>query len=166
MTNLEILELNDTLNKHLEELNKLKGATFAWTLNKNIKAIQKESKSIYKVQRVTEEYSKFEQDRVLICEAFSTKDESGKPNLVIVDGKQQYDLDPNNEDFKTQMQALRDLNIGVIAEQKQIYDDFNKLLKEENKNLELKTIALEDVPKEINVELMNIIDVFIRPVKA
>lgn len=163
MTNQEVLILNDALEQHKEELNKLRGANFAYILNRNVKKLQKEVKDILAIQRITPEFEAYEKKRVAICESFTTKDDQGKPKVIMgATGKAEYDLDVNNPEFKKQMDDLRAENKDVLEGQKKIFEDFNAFLKQENTSLSLLTIDLNMVPSEMSVELMNIVELFIK----
>lgn len=162
LTNLEVLNLNDLLEQHKEELNKLRGANFAWTLSRNIKKIQAECKTILANRRITTEYEAYEKQRVELCEFYTNKDEAGNPKIITVNGRQEYDLDTENPEFKEKMASLREANKDALDRQKKVFEEFNAMLKQENTSLNLLSIELSMVPSEISGELMNVVELFIK----
>jgi hypothetical protein len=124
MTKEEIVNLYDSLTS----CNNLSGKKFSYCLARNLNLLKNN-------------VIKFEEERKLLLESFSEKDETGKP--IIKDNKYNIkDLDSYNKEFNT--------------------------LKEEKEEVNLFKISMEEIPENITVSQMSgifpIIEVMETPV--
>jgi len=146
MLKSDLLVLNQNLNK----LGNLSGVKFAYCVSRNLSLIKPEIESLQKIVEPSEEYQKFDKERIEMVEKFAKKDEKGKAiqvnnNYEIEEGKQE-ELDKEFGILKMEHQEAFDAREKQIAE-------YNELLKTEL-TIVLHKIALADVPQNITVQQM------------
>lgn len=161
MKNYEVLELAETLSAYVNELKLLKGAKFGYSIIKNIDLISKEAKTIQDVQLINEDFKKFEQARIDLCEKYANKDEKGKAKRIYKSkNNYEYDLDKNNSDFVNEYTQLQNNYSEAIKIQEDNFKEYHSFLNEDN-SIELIKFSFDIVPEDISIELLSVIKVFI-----
>lgn len=163
MKNSDVLQLNNKLNFYSKELRNLKGAKFSYGIIKNTNILQKECKDIVAVVTTTDEYKAYDTKRLELCEKFARRDDKGE--IVKINQKENgtydYDININDPLWIEAIETLKTENKSVIEEQDKKIDEYNAFLDAESA-VEFHKIDINDVPDDINVELMSIIEVFIK----
>jgi uncharacterized coiled-coil DUF342 family protein len=144
------------LFKGLQQLKNLSGVKFAYAISKNISLLEKEIESLKASINPSEEFLKFEKERVDLAKKYAEKDENDSPKISTnPQGVQEYVIE-NKKAFNKEIEALRKKYKKTIEERQKQYEEYKELLDTESK-VELYKIKIDDVPKEITVEQMNII---------
>jgi hypothetical protein len=144
MKNQEILSLYENLH----QLN-LKGVKFSYSVAKNIALLKPEIESLQKVVEQSEDFKKFEQERIELAKKYAKKNESGEP----IEEKGQYILE-DKEAFKKEFDDLKEKNKEVIEAREAQIKEFNELLEKEN-DIKFHKISIKDVPEDIATVQMN-----------
>jgi hypothetical protein len=127
----------------LAELADLKGVKFAYAVIKNKKKIEEEIKIIEETIKPSDDFSKYEQERIQICVVNSEKKEDG--SAVIVDNK--YKI-IDMEKFNTELEELRSNYTDTIKDRESQIADYNNLL-EEDLDMTFFKIGENDLPLDI-----------------
>jgi len=151
MKNKEIFTLRESLN----EVDYVRGKSFAYAVFKNKEMLDKEIEIINKLKKEPHtDYYNFENERTLLCQIHSEKDENGNPVL-------QYNPD-GTQAFKIEdMQKFNDEYIKMADKYKEVLEDMNKSKKDFDEFLEkesdivLKKIKVEDLPNDINASFLD-----------
>lgn len=161
MTNLEVINTYDQILKNQDQLKQIKGAKFNYMLLKNIKTLENEVSWLKEIVQPTEEYKKFEQERINLCEKYS-KDESGniKKKNVRPDGNYDYDINETDPNWLSDIKDLRDKYSEEILKREEQIKKFNEIL-DVDSAIEFHKVSLNDIPEDISFELMKAIDNFI-----
>lgn len=161
MKNYEILNLAELLNLNLSKLKDLKGAQFTYALLKNIDKIDKEVKIINESMKPTDEYAKYDKERVAMCEQHAKKDDKG--NLLkksMGNGQFEYDIDTESLAWLDDIAKLKTKYATEIEKRNEQIKSYSELLEIES-DLELYKVKLDAVPNDISLELMNVIKMFV-----
>lgn len=127
----------------LEEVQDLPGVKFAYARSKNKNKIESEIKSLQEAIKPSEDYAKFDKDRIELCEKHCDKDDKDKP--VMENSRYVF---KNRKNFETAFNGLKKTyNDTLEAREKQI-EEYNKLL-EEKSDFEIHHVLLSDVPDGI-----------------
>lgn len=162
MKNYELYSLADSISKNLESLKYLKGAKFTYSIIKNIELIEKEIEVLTKMSKPSEEFENYDKDRLALCERLSQKDGEGNSlKNDLGNGNFEYILDINSKEWIEGTTLLSSKYLDAIKNREVQINNYNEIL---NKEVELKfyEIKLDDIPNDINLELMNIIKYFIK----
>lgn len=163
MKNSDLLQLNNKINHYIKPLKDLKGAKFSYALIKNTEILQKETKDILAIVTPNEAYQAYDKARVTLCESFAKKDDKG--NIIRKNmrenGQFDYDIDVNDVAFKMAVEQLKEEHKDAIKEQDEKIAEYNKFLDEES-TVSFHKISISDVPNDISVELMSVIEPFIQ----
>lgn len=162
MKNYELYSLADSISKNLESLKYLKGAKFTYSIIKNIELIEKEIEVLTKMSKPSEEFENYDKDRLALCERLSQKDGEGNSlKNDLGNGNFEYILDINSKEWTEGTTLLSSKYLDAIKNREVQINNYNEIL---NKEVELKfyEIKLDDIPNDINLELMNIIKYFIK----
>lgn len=149
MTKKQIIELYQSLYK----LGNLKGVKFCYAVSKNISMIESEIKTLEKVLEPSEDYQKFDKERIELAKKYSKKQENGEPVVEIKNGLQQFVLE-NKEEFEKEIEALREKHKEAIDKKEEQIKEYNKLLEEETPMVFHK-VLIADVPADITSEQFN-----------
>lgn len=163
MKNLEVLELTNRVSTYLMQLKQLKGAKFSYAIVKNFNILEKEVKDINSTITPSEDYKSYEADRIALCEKFAKKDELGnsiKKNIQ-ANGAFEYDLDVTDKTFIEEIRKLQEKYKTALEDQSKKIEEYHKFLQEESEIL-FHTVSLDDIPSDISVELMSVIEPFIK----
>lgn len=162
MKNYELYSLADSISKNLESLKYLKGAKFTYSIIKNIELIEKEIEILNKMSKPSEDFEKYDKDRLELCEKLSQKDGDGNSiKKDLGNGNFEYILDTTSKEWIEGANTLRDKYQVTIKNRETQIINYNEIL---NKDIELKfnEISLDDIPDDVTLELMNILKVFIK----
>ena len=163
MKNSDVLQLNSKLNFYSKDLRNLKGAKFSYGLIKNTNILQKECKDIMAIVAATDDYKAYDAKRLELCNKYAKKDDKDqiiRKNLR-EDGTFDYDIDTTDPNWLKDIADLKEANKSVIDEQDKKIEEYNAFLDNES-TIELFQIGIDDVPNDINVELMAVIEPFIK----
>lgn len=139
MKRLKLVELF----QGLQEVKPLKGVKFSYGVVKNINIIKPEIEALQKSMEMSEEFQKYEEERIALARKHATKDEKGMPmtkanSFVIAD----------MEAWKKDFDELNEVNKEIVSAREEQIKEYNKLL-EEDITVELYKIKMEDVPQDI-----------------
>jgi hypothetical protein len=145
MTKGENINLYATLTK----LGKFAGVKFAYAVAKNISLLKPEYEALVKAVEPSDDFKKFEIERVELAKYYAKKNEAGEP--ISKDGK--YELE-DEKVFEFAFEALKETHkLAIDARHTQIKEQ-EELLKEES-TVVLYKVKLEEVPKDITAEQMS-----------
>ena len=163
MKNHEVVELAERLNGYAPQIKALKGAKFGYCIIKNTEALGKEAKAVVDAKKVNEDFTKYDAERITVCEKFAEKDEKSETKKrPIGPGKFEYIIDTNGEDFKTAIADLQTKYIDAIAAQTTNDQDYFTFLNEENTTFVPYKISIDAVPDEISIEILSVVKSFIQ----
>lgn len=145
MNNNKIIELFNALTK----IKDLIGIKFNYAIAKNIATLKPEIEAIQRSYEATEDFNKYEIERVELAKKHSKKGDNDEPLLI---NGNQFDIE-DLKAFQTEFNELKEKHKEVITiREKQLKEVEEFLLKESN--IELHKIKMEDIPKEIKTEDM------------
>jgi hypothetical protein len=152
MKNKKIVELFNNLS----DLN-LKGVKFAYAVARNISILKPHVESLGKAQQPTEEYQKFEKERIALAQKHAKKDDQGEAvtedviqNGVVV--KKVFVLE-NKEAFLEEVKDIQEKHKEAIDAWEAQLKEFDQVLEKEEE-IKLYKIKIEDVPEEITSQQM------------
>lgn len=153
MTKREITKLWNALNNR--KIAGLKGAKFAFVIEMNKAEIKPTIDALETAQKkALESIRDYEEARRKLCEEYAEKDENGKPVIVEdEEGNKQFFITENREEFDNVLEALGIEFHEAIEEGKRLGYEFEELLSSEEE-VDIRTIKLSDVPKDITVGAM------------
>ena len=150
MKNKDLFELRETLN----EVDYIKGKTFAFAVFKNKQMLDSEIEAINSIKKDPgEDYAKYEQERTELCASHSEKDDDGKPVLDYQPNGQQSFKIIDMKKFEKDYAKLATKNkkmLDAIDKNKKEFDDF--LAKDAD--VKLKTISIDDLPEDISASFL------------
>lgn len=144
MTKQEAVNLYINLNK----LGNFSGAKFAYGVSKNINLLKVEVDALDKAFAPSEEYKKFDEERMVIVKKFAKKDEKGEPIVV----NNNYEME-DQEAFDVEFNALKANNQEVWDSRVKQLKEYGQLL-ESDSEVVLYKIFLQDIPEVIKVNQM------------
>ncbi len=148
MTRQEILVLFRGLNS----LGNLTGVNFSYAVMRNMNRLKPEIEALEKSLEPTEEYKKYDEERVELCKEQARKDEDGKPITVRdVNGQEKYDVDEIT--FAPLLEALKEKYKDVVEARIAQEKEYNELLKTET-DVDLFKVKIENVPEAISTVQM------------
>lgn len=145
---VEVLQLFDGLNT----LQNLKGAKLAYMCAKNKETMKAEVVATKAAYMPSEKLKEFEGKRIALCEEYADKDDNKNP--VIIKGA--YSLVMNKEVFEKELKKLTKGYKEFIDENTEKIAEYRKFLDEEI-DIELVSVNLDDVPKDITGRQMDVI---------
>ena len=150
MKNSEIFGLREALN----EVDYIRGKSFAYAVFKNKDLLDKEIEMINKLKKEPHpDYINFENERSLLCQINCEKDENGNPVLQYnPDGTQAYKIQ-DIQSFNTEYVQLSDKYKDVLEDMKTSKEDFDAFL-EKQSDVELKKIKIDDLPNDISANFL------------
>jgi len=149
------------LRKALDEVDYIKGKTFAFAVFKNKQILDAEIEAINSIKKDPgEDYVKYEQERTALCELHSEKDENGKAILDYnPNGSQSFkilDLEKFNEEYVKLADKHKEMLDG-ITENKKEFEDFL----EKDADVDLKMISIDDLPEDVSASVLESIQYMI-----
>ena len=138
----------------LNSVGNLKGVKFLYAVAKNKVKISRECKALRESIQPSEEYVKYDNERLEICRNLAEKDKDGNPVMIGNSFK-----DSNQKKFDKELTKIRKNYNGAIEERKKELEDFEKFL-DDKTDIELHLVKTENVPEGINAEQMsNLIEI-------
>lgn len=163
MKNIEIFDLASVLSSYAPQLRTLKGAKFGFALLKNIDKLSAEIKSIEAARNIPEDYKKYEDARIALCEKYSEKDENGESKKIQHSQNSfEYVIGADNKDFLEETTRLKEEHATALEDFKKSEEDYKTLLNSENTEFKLTLVDFSDIPSDISVEIMSVIKPFIK----
>lgn len=145
MIKKNILMLYNALNS----LNNLSGVSFSYTVAKNIRILKPEIEALTEAEKPTEEFTKYEEERINLAKKYSKKDDEGES--IIKDKK--FVLE-NKKEFDKEFKKLKEENKEVLEGREKQVKEYLAVLETES-SVELQKIDLSDVPDNITTNQMN-----------
>lgn len=146
MKNKEIFSLREALN----DVDYIRGKSFAYAVFKNKEMLDKEIETINKLKKDPHaDYFNFENERTLLCQTYSEKDENNNPVLQYnPDNTQSFKIE-NIQQFNEEYIKMADKYKDVLEDMNNSKKDFDEFLEKES-DIILKKISIEDLPNDIN----------------
>lgn len=139
------------LYQKLSYLDSLTGNKFAFTISKNKEVLLAILKKVQKMVEVPEDYKEYEKKRVELNKKYSLKKEDGTPET----DDRNYKIDPDKqEEFNKEIEALKSEYSEVVKKREEQIAEVNDYVREEIE-VELRSLSLDMIPKEITVEQMD-----------
>lgn len=132
-----------TLYKSLNQLGQLKGVKFAYAVSRNLKKIQPEIDAMDKSFEPSEDFKKFDEERVELAKTHAKKDANGEPET-----KNNQFIMEDQAVFEVEFTALREKYAEAVKEREDQAKEYDELLKTES-SVELYKVKLENVPVDI-----------------
>lgn len=148
MTNKKLIEVYNGL----VGLTNLKGVKFNYAVAKNINILEKEVEILKATTKETEEFKKYDAERIELCKKHAKKDEKGE--AMLLGGK--YDIE-DMEAFTVEFDALKETHKAALDERKAQLEGFDALLEAENTSVSLFKIDISEVPEEVTTSQMGVI---------
>lgn len=150
MKNKEIFTLREALN----EVDYIRGKSFAYAVFKNKDLLDKEIETIEKLKKQPHpDYFNYENERTLLCQLYSEKDANGNPVVQYnQNGSQEYIIQ-NKEEFGVEYGKLAEKYNDVLQDVNSAKNEFEEFL-EKDSDLVLKTITMEDLPNDISASFL------------
>ena len=171
MTKEELLLLNQGLQKVLH----LSGVKFAYAINRNLDILKPEMEALEKAAKPSEDYLKFDAERIELVEKYAEKDEKGKAKQVpMATNPQQTEYvieEGKQKELDKEFGKLKEKHKEAIEAREKQVKEYNELLKTETTKLEFHKVNISDIPNQINGIQMNgikdiIIDSVVSPIQA
>lgn len=128
----------------LNNLGNLKGVKFAYSIIKNKKKIEEEIKILEEVVKPSDEFSKYEAERIELCELHCEKDDKGEP--VVEDDK--YKIIDESK-FDKELETLKESYNTYITEREDQIKDYNKMLDDEIE-MDFAKVNFDELPTDIS----------------
>jgi hypothetical protein len=150
MKNRELFDLREALN----EVDYIRGKVFAYAVFKNKQILDQEIEAIQSTKNNPHpDYLNFENERTLLCQIHSEKDENGNPVLQYnPDGTQTYKIE-KIEDFNIEYQKMAEKYASVLEDMQKSKEEYDALLEKET-NIELTKITIDDLPDDISASFL------------
>ncbi len=116
---------------------------FSYALIKNIKIIQEEIEKLNEIIKPNDEFLKFEDERIQICNSHCVKDENGEPDL---DGDEFKIIDKDK--FDESLKPLKEKHNTTLNQRQQQIEKYNSML-DDNIEIELSKVGPDDLPDNI-----------------
>lgn len=141
----------------LQRLGGLEGLKCSYAIVKTGKKLKAEIDTLRESVKDSEAYKEFEKKRLELCQKYCFKDETGKP--LMKDG---YFVGlENNADFLQAGELLKEEFKEALEGKKKQEQEYIRMLEEEIE-IEIHQMELADVPKNITVEQMSILEKLIK----
>lgn len=152
MKKKDVIKLYNALNS----INGLKGVKFNYAVAKNKRILENERGAMEKALEQSDEFKKYESERVELCIKYAEKDKKGNPVMV----NNNYKIEEKKEKtFEKEFEKLQKEHKSSIKEREKQFEEYNKLL-EEKVEIKLHKIKEEDIPEDITTnQLDSIFDI-------
>lgn len=150
MKNKEIQQLRSSL----DEVDYIRGKAFAYAVFSNKRILDLEIEIINKVRKEPHpDYINFENERTLLCQIHSEKDDNGNPVLNYnPDGTQAFKI-ANIEEFNKEYIIIAEKYKDVLSDMQKSKTDFDSFL-EKDSDVEIKKIQIDDLPNDISASFL------------
>lgn len=150
------------LRAGLRAVGKYKGVKFAYAVAKNLRLVDQEIADMEKAREPSEEFQKFEREKMDLSGKFAKLDEKGKPITVGQPdamgrmGVLIEDVETFNKEYKELVEKYN----GCVKEQDEKEKEFKKFIEETDAGVHLHTIKEEVLPQDITPDhLGGILDI-------
>lgn len=161
MKNIELLQLGENIKINLQKLKNYVGAKYSYCLARNISKINAEINHLQETIVPSNEYLEYDKARVAMCEEFAEKNEDGTmkqaPNAY---GQLEYIIDTTTVEWDSAITNLKNKYQDVLEKRDQQIQAYNELL-EMDSNIDFYMIDMNDVPSDIGIDAMDIVQNFI-----
>lgn len=155
----ELIRLFDVLGRNKD---KAFSRRLAYALSRTKQMWAKEVRSFSEFQKPSEEYMEFDKKRVELLEKYGRRDPDGE---LVVDRQGRVSLETEErESFDLQVKRLEQDYKEVIEEQKNHSKEISSMLNDEVE-VPVCQIPFEEIPEEINLEMMDVLYYMIRETK-
>lgn len=134
------------LHKGLVDVSYLSGVKFAYTVVKNKKLIETEIQLLQDIIKPTDDFQRYERERIELCENFCVRGDDGQP---IVENNN-YKID-DKAGFDEAMDILKDKYETEIVNRAKQVDDYNRLLGEDV-DINLIKLKVTDLPEGMSAD--------------
>lgn len=131
----------------IDAIKDVKSIKFSYAMLKNKKAIAEELDAFTKTITPSEEYKKFDVERIKLGKEHAKKDEQGNPITRQSPTGEQYVIE-NMEAFKKAVDDLKEKHKEAVDLREAQLNEFNKLMEEDTK-LQFHKVKLSDVPEGV-----------------
>jgi len=129
----------------------LPGVKFSYAMAKNKKKIEGESANFQEAMKMSEEYQKYDKERITLAEKHSKKDKDGNPiTITNIQGAKSFDI-IDMDKFEKDFAVIKGKNKEVLNKRVKQMEEFEKLMDEEVK-IKLTTVKIDDLPQEITTK--------------
>jgi DNA-directed RNA polymerase specialized sigma subunit len=140
-----------SLQVGISKVSNMTGSRFVYAIAKNARLIKPEIESINETLKQTDEYKKYEKERIALAEKYAKKD--GQGNAIIIPNRNNpnvgdYDIDDKKK-FNEELEKLNDKNKKVIEAREKQEEEYGKLLEEETEDFKFHKIKFDDLPENI-----------------
>jgi len=154
MLKKEVVALYQGLNR----VGNLSGVKFAYAVSRNLAILKPEIEALEKITEPTDEYKKFDEERVKLVEKFALKDDKGKAKMVSMKENPQlteYVVDPlKQEELNKEFEDLKNEYKEAVEGRENQIKEYNELLNTESE-IQLHKISQSEVPNQITASQMN-----------
>jgi len=151
------------LFENLQKLSKLKGVKFSYAMAKNAVIVEREIVAIKESLKPSDEFNKYEEERIELAKKHSEKDEKGKSKTTL-DGKREVFVMEDKIKFDKEFEKLKAKHKEVLDKRKKQIEEYNEFL-DTKADIEFFKIKLSEVPEDISVEQMQGIQLLIEDAK-
>jgi len=150
MKNKEVFGLREALN----EVDYIRGKSFAYAVFKNKDLLDKEIEIINKLKKQPHpEYINFDNERTLLCQLHCEKDENQEPVYQYnPDGTQSFKI-ANIEGFNTEYVELSAKYQDVIDDMQKTKLDFDDFLNKDSEVI-LNKVNIDDLPEDVSASFL------------
>ena len=138
------------LHQALVAVAPLKGIKFAYGVAKNKMRLENELKALQAGMEPSDEYAKYEKERMALCRLHATTDDKGVPQTV---GRSFVGLD-GNEEFEAKIKELQAEHKEALDAHQVKLDEYNELLKGDF-DFDEYIIPLKNLPEDITAGQMS-----------
>ena len=162
---METFKKKDLLDlfENLQKLSKLRGVKFSYAIAKNTVIVEREIVAIKESLNPSDDFVKYENERLELAKEHAEKDEKGKPKTVTENGRDIYVM-KDKEKFNKAFEELKTKHKEALDKRQKQVDEYNKFLETEA-DIEFFKINLSEVPEDISVEQMQGIQLLIEDAK-
>lgn len=134
-------------------LQDIKGQKFAYALKRNINRMKSEIKSIFEILKESEDYKKFDLERIALAESMAEKDKDGKPVIEDREGTEHFKIKEKKK-FNAALKKLQKQHQKAIDGMNAQMKHFEEKLEEE---ATIKFYKITEMPEEVSMKQMDII---------
>lgn len=116
---------------------------FSYALIKNIKTIELEIQKLNESIIPSDDFLKFEQERIQVCQDHTQKDENGDP--IVIDNEFQIE---NQEEFNIALLPIKEKYGRILQLRQNQIDAYNRML-DEKIEMDLILVGVDELPKEM-----------------
>ena len=142
-----------TLLQGALSLQDIKGQKFAYALKRNINRMKSEINSIYDIIKESDDYKKFDIERIALAESMAERDKDGKPVIEERDGTSHFKIKAKKK-FTDALEKLKKQHQEAIDGMDNQMKHFEEKLEEEST---IQFYKITNMPEEVSMKQMDII---------